>query len=510
MNTILRPFTLAVLIAALLSLAGCASSGTSDGPGGSRSIEIGTRQIPINLDILNGSAEQLQFLQPIYDTLVAKAPDGGLEPSLATEWVWESPTELALTLRTDVEFDDGTPFDAEAVKANLLRYRDGTGLATALLAELVDVRVVDASHAVVVLEQPNRSLPEVLWQGPGMMVNPTALDDPEKLQVTPDGTGPYVLDTENTAVGTRWVYKARTDHWGGRPKFDSIAISAYTSETAMVNGLKTGEIDAAVLTERSSIETVKGDDSLTKTPYPFSILTMGFLDLNGEIDKPLADARVRRAISMALDRDALVEHLLGGDGEPWYQPAGKGTQAYDPELEGVNGYDPAKARRLLAEAGYPNGFSITMPRFTTLVDDAMGTALAGYLEDVGIKVKWEPLDEAGLYTAIVQEKKYSSLILPWATPDDGWQIIHGQLHPAIEIQPYDDPVGLEIVAKIRKARSVDEAIPLYRAFNRQLVESARVIPIMRPMRLLVTSTDVTAVPQNGLIVPSIDNYGPAE
>ena len=150
----------------------------------------------------------------MYDTLLKREPDGTLSPMLATEWALSDDSmSLALELRTDVTFTDGTAFDAEAVKANIEHFQTANGPLQNNISSIESVEIVDADTVNLQLSSPDPDLPFNLANAGGYMASPAALTSPE-LTTVPVGSGPYVLDTSRSVVGSSIMFTRNPDYWG--------------------------------------------------------------------------------------------------------------------------------------------------------------------------------------------------------------------------------------------------------------------------------------------------------
>ncbi|MFC6715439.1 ABC transporter substrate-binding protein [Branchiibius cervicis] len=494
-------------------LAACSNGGGSanTGGGGSSTINIGSLAYPANMDPVNAQGSNVPFFQAVYDNLIDKAPTGELKPMLATEWKWSADNKtLEMALRTDVKFSDGTAFNADAARQNLLRYRDSKLAGSTLLAQVQDVKVVDPHRLQIVLSQVSPGFVQNLWAGAGFMASPKSIAAGSALKTTPVGSGPYTMDASQTALGSKWVFKARTDYWGEKAKFDTVNITTYSSETALANGLKSGQIDAGLLQQQSSIDSVKGVSTLKMMPYPFDMISISILDHDGTIDKPLADVRVRQAMNYAINRENLVKYVWQGNATATSIPVSPDSPAYVASLKDYYEHDPAKAKQLLSEAGYPNGFAITMPQYTPIATDAIANSVGEDLAAIGIKVTWKKIDNNGLYADVVTNKKYSTIIFSLGLSDSAWDMVNSVLNPLVGIGQYDDPKGLALIDQIRAAKTEAERKPLYQAFATHLVESAWSVPMTIPNYQFVIDQKVTAQRQAGMAVPSLPNYAPAK
>ncbi|WP_017571448.1 ABC transporter substrate-binding protein [Nocardiopsis halotolerans] len=493
--------------AVALMLTGCGGSG--DGPEPS-TLAIATMTLPQSLDPAEAMGSALPHFQAVYDTLVKREPDGTYAPMLATEWSYDDTlTELSITLRDDVLFDDGTPFDGAAVRANLERFRDAGGGQAQTMAGLEKVEVVDDTHVVLHLEQPNPAMLYHLSDAAGLMANPASFDG-DALATDPDGTGPYELDAERTAVGTTWAYSRTDDYWGEEPPYDEVTISVFDNETAIVNGLRTGQVNAALVQTVDQQEVVESEPGLVTTPQLIDYQGIILFDRDGAMVPALGEPEVRRAINHAIDRETMLEQLRGGQGEVTNQIFGPESDAHVPELDTHYEYDPERARELLAEAGYPDGFEMTLPRIQAISSDAMATSIRSDLEAVGIDLTWDDLDQANALSSIFTDRAYPGMVMNNAQAAEEWvTVVELVLPGTFNLLGTTDDTVEETVARIRTAPG-DEGAQAAQELNRHLVEQAWFVPFYRMRYLHVSDGTVDIQPQSGMAVPSLYNYAPAE
>ena len=378
---------IAVVAATALLVAGCGGGGEpGNGGGGSGEIDPDATfrfadTLPIDtLDPhTSPGAGNNVWLFPVYDRLIHLNEKAELVPGLATEWNFsEDGLTLHLTLREGVTFTDGTPFNAEVVRANIERGKTVEGSAVAAeLAVIDELEIVDDYHVNFHLSRVNSALPYVLTDRAGAMASPAAFDN---LARQPVGTGMYkVVEYQ---PGSRAVYVRNEDHWDkGAAAAARMEFVTITDSLQRLNALRTGSVDATILAANDVAAAKQAGFVVDSQP----ILQFFHLQLN--LSRPyLDDVRVRQAINHAINREALVQGLLFGLGEPAVQPFPRGYFAYD-ETIGTDYYEynPEKARQLLAEAGVPEGYELTMinqnaPQYTQLSE-----AIQAQLAEVGLK-----------------------------------------------------------------------------------------------------------------------------
>lgn len=507
-----RILAAAVIAAATALTAAC--TGSAGGAAGgatvhSGSLSIGTMTAAQSLAPTSATGSAMPYYQAVYDTLVLRKPDGSFAPMLATEWSWDDArTNLSLTLREGVKFADGTAFDAAAVKKNLENFRDGGGGSATELAALKTVKVVDDTHVVLQLTDPDPSLLFSLSDAAGLMASPGKLADKD-LATQPDGTGPYTLDTGRTVIGSKYVYTRNDSYWGEKAPYATLTISSFDNENAIVNGLKTGQINTAILQTVDQQAAAAQDTKLTQQEYTFDFQGILLFDRAGVLTKALAKPEVRQAINYAIDRDALLQGLRQGKGEVTSQIWGKQTPGYDAALDQAYPHDPAKAKQLLADAGYPDGFTLTLPAMNGITSDAMTSALTTQLGEVGITLKWDTLDGTTALQKIFRDRAYSGMVMNLGQSTESWTVVQSAVLPGtFNMFGYTDDTVAKLVPQIRAVPNQDSAGPAGE-LNKHLVDDAWFAPFYRMTYTLVTDPTVKAELQSGMAVPSIYNYTPA-
>ena len=325
-----------------------------------------------------------------YDRLVHTDADGQPVPGLATEWAFTADgLALDLTLREGVTFHDGTPFDAAAVQANIERAKTVEGSAVAPELATVESAEVTGPHSVRLhLSAPNAALPLVLSDRAGAMVSPVAFDDPE-LDQNPVGAGMFRVTSYQP--GARISYRAAPDYWDPEAvRVAGIDMSIYTDPVTRLNALRTGEVDATVLSpdqvEEARATGIRVEPGRTTNFWYFQ---------PNRARSEFGDVRVRQALWHAIDRQALVDALARGYGKLSAQPVPEWSSAHDPDI-GPDPYphDPQRARDLLAEAGLADGFTFEALVATSPDVQRHAEAIQADLAAVGITMEMRVLEGA--------------------------------------------------------------------------------------------------------------------
>ena len=391
----MRAGVVAVAAAALL-LAGCTSAPDSAEPAGPTSVTFGLDRAPYSMDpyraALGGAF--MAYLDPVYDTLIRMEDDGSFTPGLATEWEYLDTRSFRMVLREGVTFHDeaGTPFDAVAVQANLDRLLTMTGPMTGELKPMYGSTEIVGEHEVIVhLTAANPDLERIFSQVLGMMVNPVALaENPDAVALAPQGAGPYVLDESRTVVDDTYVYEKIDGYWDDAAfPFDTLTLKVFVDRNAMLSALQSGVADVGY----GAPDTLAAAENfgLSVATRPVNVMVVNFMDRDRP-ESPLSDPLVRRAISVAIDRESILQTVYSGQGVVTNQlfHEGPGT-GFDADLENAFPYDPDLARELLAEAGVPDGFTFTSAIPVATRDTVLAEAIASNLAEVGITMEIVPL-----------------------------------------------------------------------------------------------------------------------
>lgn len=356
--------------------------------------------------VSRSTPSQVVFLN-IFDTLV-KWKDTSLSeivPDLAESWT-KSDDGLKWTfkLRKDVKFQDGTPFDAEAVKFNLDRIVDPAlgSPNRSLYKDISQVTVIDANTVEVATKEPSPTLLEILAEPYSSMSSPTAVKKHGRAySLNPVGTGPYVLS--EWLQGQRVVLKRNPDYFGTPGKPDTMTFRPVPEGGARVIELKTGNADIALnLAPESASEIDKSESTeLLVAPSSFQI----FFELN-TTKPPFNDPRVRLAVNYAIDREAIIKMILQGYGKVPEGIFPEGVQSRAKQTS--YSYDPEKARKLIAEV-FPNGYKekvvIWTPSGRYMKDKTVAEVVQGYLNDIGFQTEFKVWEWAAYQKTLYKPQK---------------------------------------------------------------------------------------------------------
>jgi len=405
--------------------------------------------ISLDADHLNpGNTSVSQVVDNIFEGLVKyQAGTTSIEPSLATSWeISADGKEITFHLRKGVKFHDGTDFNADAVVFSLARQYDSNHpyhqygewfMWRYMFSDIETVKKIDDYTVKLVLKRPNVSILTSLAIHQVSIVSPTNAEKyKEDTFKNPSGTGPFKF--------LEWVkddhitLEANEDYWQERASLDKLIFKVIPDPSARLMALEVGEVQGMEFPNPADFDRIKTNEDLILMTQPG--LNVGYLAMNtgyGYIDEnengirdidseslvktpgylePLTKKEVRQAINMAIDKQSIVDNIYMGTAVKAKNGMPPFMLGYNDEIEDYP-YDPEKAKELLAEAGYPDGFEVTlhvMPVSRSYMFDPskVGEAIQSYLAAVGVKVEFYQVDW-GSYLQEVQDGKHQICLLGW-------------------------------------------------------------------------------------------------
>jgi peptide/nickel transport system substrate-binding protein len=350
---------------------------------------------------------------PAIETLFRTDKAGKTIPYLATGVKDDVKAKtITLTLRKGVKFHDGTNFNAEAVKWNLDQCVQAGTYGTE------KIKAVDVVNDVTVrinLSEWDSTIQSLLSMNLGMMISPTAYkkNGEEWCAKHPVGTGPFEFVSWDKDVRT--TYKKFADYWQkGKPYVDRVEWVPISDTLTRQLSFRRGEQDLILSVPQKDVAAIEKDG------YDIARQRVGsgavsLIPDSANPKSPWADVRVRQAAQYAIDGAALVKSIYYGEGEVTNQWIYKASWAYNPSVVGYP-YNPAKARQLLAAAGYPNGFKTKLLYRTNPQDDQLFTAVQGFLQAVGIQADLDPAQTARYNQISSQGASWEGLVVDAVKP----------------------------------------------------------------------------------------------
>ncbi len=402
---------LAILsVAALLAACGSSGPGSNQTSGSNATLTAATPQGPNSFDpCANGGGASIPFLDLLYSPLIYAVPSTNqLEPGLASSWNFTGSDKLTFVvhIKPGYKFQDGTPVTAQAAMQSI-NYCLAEKVQT--LPTLKDITVAGPDVLEFHLTAQTSSLPAELSQQLGMLISPAAIKKygVKGLGAHPVGAGPFTLTSyvPNSAVDfTKWAdYKVAGEP---APKVGKINVQIITDQTSLASALTSGTVDYAFAVDPSIVPSLKSDSSLHVHINTGALaVTAMFINLNVP---PMNNTDVRLALEYALNRSALSKAASDNVVDaPAYSVYPPGSPYYDATMANAWPYDPAKARQLLAQAGYPHGITI---------NGALSIAAPPFEQDAVIAAaQWK---QAGI-TVNFTEDQPSQALAQFAEPKGG-------------------------------------------------------------------------------------------
>lgn len=499
---------LAVLTSATIALTACsAPAATSEEA--PTTIDLAVMQQPGSLDPVELSEGSDAFLwSSIYDTLLLTDSEGEIVPNAAKSFEYsDDGTTLTLTLRDDLLFSTGEAPTSSDVKYGLDRIRSTPGAGQFQLSKVSDVQAPDDSTIVLTLSEPDPNLTRYLTMRAGIIADEDTVDD-DSTQLNPVGSGPYTLNEEKSTAGSSYVLERRDDYWGADAfPFETVSVKVMADATATENALRSGQLDVSSIPPTSKEAFEKQGFSFTTVDVT-AVFQLLIPDRDGTIQPALKDVRVRQAINMAFDRAAIAKSALAGLGTPT-------TQVFFPffpgsveELDSLYPYDPEKAKDLMAEAGYADGFSVTMPSliYTPTFEPLVTQALA----DIGITVSWNPIPPQETTSAITSGSYPMVLWVDGVSPAAALIDNHFQADGFLNPLHVEDPELAPLVDEAMVTVDPDRQAELYEQINTYTVENAFDAPLAFSGQLFATAPGYKYVGTSPMNISSLRVFDVAD
>lgn len=428
---------------------------------------------------------------------------GELIPWLAESYsVSEDGYTYTIKLRRGIKFHDGTPLNATAVKFSLERLLDPSvrvpGRANYLVMDRIEV--VDEYTVRITLKHPFGPFISVLT-GAYIISPKSAQELGNRISQEPRGigTGPYMF--QEWVRGERIVLVRNPNYWRGTPTFETLVFEVIPDPQTRLAKLLSNELDLIMQPPAADIRSLEANPEV-KVLKTLSTRIM-YVGINTQYG-PLRDVRVRQALNYAVDKEAIVRNILFDLGQVMSAPIPDNVLSY--ERLGPYEYNPEKAKKLLAEAGYPGGFKITLitPVGRYLFDKEIADAVAQYLRQVGIDVELKAISDWPTYVSTLfkplNETSLQLYILGWATstPDPHfylYQRFHSTLFApnGFNTHFYKNDVVDKLLEDGMKAVDQNARVEIYRQLNRILWDEAPVIYLHVQYFVIVTSKSLTNV-----------------
>ena len=493
-----RPFVVAALAAVLLAAPAAAQTPREV-------LVVGMEAEPPGLD--PGQALGLHTLRvtaEIFETLVGTANDStDVVPGLAESWTTSNDGLVwTFKLRRGVRFHDGTPLDAAAVKFTFDRVIDPAhphnksgkwSFVSGYLATVKSVEVVDPQTVQLHLKYPTASLLALLALPNCAIVSPTAFTKaPAEFDSKPVGSGRYKL--ESWERGSRLALRRNDDYWGAKGKPQTLVYRGIPEANARVSELLTGGVDLILPIPPDFVGRLEKTSGVTV--HKATGLTIWYLGFNVE-KKPFTDRKVRQAFSHAVNREAITRDILKGTGIPAVGPLLPGTWAFEPNVRKYP-YDPAVAKKLLAEAGFPNGLEaeLWVPESGSGMQAPveMATVIQANLATAGVKAQLKTF-EWGSYLGKVRAEAPPLYALSWFLKSEDpdlsmYPLFFSKNQPLPNRANYNNPEVDQLLVQARQIADRGRRAELYRKAQRLIVEDAPMVFVDHEVQVVATRANV--------------------
>ena len=476
---------IAIVMTSSLALAAC---GDDDGDGAAVKPKTGGSLKVVMLadyvtfdPALHISEPDLAVSQHVYDNLLQRMHDSALKPMLAVSWTANADlTQYTLKLREDVKFHHGKEFKAEDVVYTFKRLLDPDvgSPAKANLEIITDIVALNDHSVRFDLDATNAFFPDVLSIFQARIL-PSDID-PERLAGETFGTGPFIV-TEHVP-GERTVMKRNDDYWEeDTPYLDELVFIYMPEPETRAEALKSGAVDAYHLLDAQSVGAVEAnpETKVSETASP------SYLNLAMDTTvAPWDNKAVRQALQAATDREAIRQVALLGKGSiARDHPISPNDPHFAAQYD-VPAYDPARAKELLAQAGYPDGLEVTL--YTTSAGAPMvemAVALKESSAPAGITINIERLPEDQYWATVWLQQPFSTVYWAGRIPDEALHLAYHSDAPWNEAR-YLNPVLDGLMAKARTQTELADRQQTYAEAQRILIEDVpRIIPVFQPVFL---------------------------
>jgi peptide/nickel transport system substrate-binding protein len=457
--------------------------------------------------------------QHLYEALVGQDERLGLKPELATAWRAVDSTTWEFTLRRTARWHDGTPFSAEDFAPNIERVANvpnSPGRFTIYTRRISAVEVVDSHTLRLRTDGPHPLLPN---QMAGLMLVGRAQAGASTADFNNGraaiGTGPYRFRA--WSPGSRFDLVRNDAYDGEREPWERVSFLLITNTAARVAALRAGDVQLIDQVPTDEVAGLQRDGNLAvfSTPGVRNIYlyvdqareqTPGVTDNAGQaIPNPLRDLRVRRALSLAINRDGIVRAVMNGQAVASGQLLPAGVVGHDPDLR-PDPYDVERARRLLAEAGFPSGFRIVLggPNDRYVNDERVLQAIAQGWARAGLTVRVEAQPSATFFGRAARQE-FSVGLLGWGTgtgePDSPLQSLIATADPrrgwgAVNRSGFSNTRLDALLAQALQTLDVREREPLYRQATRIAMEELAIIPLHHQANVWATRRGYTYTARN--------------
>lgn len=458
--------------------------------------------------ITTTEGETFKVTENIFETLLEYGEqDTTLHPGLAESWeVSDDALTYTLKLRQGVKFHDGTDFNADAVVFNFNRWMSGNaddfpyytmfgGFKGEEGHVIKEIKALDAYTVEFTLNRPQAPFLKNLAMSPFGIASPTAVEEHgDDFRKNPVGTGPFKF--VEWKQNDRIVLEKNESYWmEGFPKLNQVIFRVIPENTARLNALTNGEIDLMDGVNNSDEATVTNNDQLQLIERPsMNVGYLGFTTNRPPFDNKL----VRQALNHAIDKQGIIDAFYGGKAEAAKNPMPPSIEGYNNEIEDYS-YDLEKAKELLAEAGYPDGFDMdlwAMPVARPYMPEGMKVAevIQASFAEIGVKAEIQSVDWA-TYLEKAAKGEFDAYMLGW-TGDNGdpdnflYTLLDKDSIGSNNYSYYSNDELHHVLINAQKETEQDKRNELYKQAQEIIHEDAPWVPLVHSTPLLAGTSDI--------------------
>ncbi|MCJ9668628.1 MULTISPECIES: ABC transporter substrate-binding protein [unclassified Neorhizobium] len=486
----------------------------------SKTLVVAVPSDPVGLEPGGNKAEPVgsEIILNVFDTLVAwTSPEfKQLEGRLATNWTISADgKEFTFKLRDGVKFQDGTPFDAAAVKFSLERTKATNSYVKATFDLIRDIAVVSPAEVKITLSAAYPAFLSILAQPQSAIVSPAAVQKfGDKFAANPVGTGPFVF--KGAQADTNVVLEANPGYFRGAPKLSKIIYRVIPDASTRRLELESGGVD--IVQQQGQLSAIAAEDiEALKKNKDIKILETSSQIIrqlefnNNKKDGPFANVKVRQAITHAIDYDGLLNGVFGGTAERVYGPLTTNSWAFNPKMkELAPKYDPALAKKLLAEAKVdPSSLDLKLYSFQGPLWGAVATFVQANLADIGINATIQQTEFPAL-RALQTSGQFDVALdgrQPWYNDPDA-HITIGYLSPlantAMTFRMPEDKVLDDLILKAQQTSDLEARKQLYFQVQEEIAKKVPGAYLFSPKLIVFERANVEGLVVNS--APPLNEY----
>jgi len=496
---------LAASVAACLSVAALAGAPMAQAA-------TSTLNLGVIIDVTDWQASSAQlanagpYYQAVYSTLLNQDANANVLPGLAKSWSYDKTgTVLTLSLNKGIKYTDGEPFNAASVVANLNAFKKGASPSANMANGIVSVVAKTPTTVVITLDNIDSAFLTNLSGTMGFMQATNTIGGTDA-KSNPIGAGPYIYDKASSVSGSSYVFKPNPAYYDKAHRaYDNLNIKVLNTSVAAINAIKAGQVDAVAIADNSAVAGLQAA-GLTVDEQNLNWVGLTFVDKGGRMGTPLKKLAVRQAINYGFDRDAALKIMGLGYGKTIEQVFAPYNAGYDATLNNTYPYDLAKAKQMLSDAGYPNGFTLNMP-----TNPALASYVYDFMKDqfakMGITINYTATTGSADFFAQVWAAKWPLYRMALQRDPNSWSLVQFLYARDAAWNPsgYGDATTDALIEKIRVATGKTQTA-LLKQLNTYTVQQAWFCPLYAPPVFFAHTSSVKVTTHAGNSMPFLSDF----